>query len=70
MNRNQLGVAEYFERIIVSVPHSLKDALGYSDSEVEIEQFTQGLIDKSFEFFASLLDILIEMHAQRIANKQ
>jgi hypothetical protein len=54
---------QYFnEDIIVNVPIELKEAIGYEEEKIEIETFCKLLIDKSFEFFSDLFDILKKDH--------
>lgn len=60
---------QYFnEDIIVNVPIELKEVIGYEKDKVEIEEFCKILIDKSFEFFSGLFDILIKDHEAYVEN--
>lgn len=67
--RNDDGSTSFDERIVLNVPEKLKKAIKYEKDDAEIEDFNKVLIDKSFEFFDKLFDILIKEHEIYLNNK-
>lgn len=68
--KNKDGSQYFNEEIVINVPRELKEAIGYKEDKIEIEEFNDILINKSFGFFDQLFDLLMGEHEKYISKKK
>ena len=60
LKKDEKNEMKFGESFIISIPRELRQALQYSnEKDVEIEEFCDDVIKKSFNFFNEVLDIVL-----------
>jgi len=66
VGKNIEGNQQFKEEILINIPKELRELFKYGEGNVEIEQFCNDIMGKSYEFFNDLFDLLIIEHKKYV----